>query len=146
MVSVHLMIRHFENYQYLKEDGILSPQIAHIAPTSLLIFDHLENKMALLHSGNEEERLNLRDEIYPAPQEISQSQKENILRTNSKHQKRNLYDAVEKAKHHIFEGDIFQIVLSIAFFGSYDLDPFDVYRAMCQLIHPLICSIVNQMD
>ena len=39
------------------------------------------------------------------------------------------------SKRHIFEGDIFQIVLSIAFSGSYDLDPFDVYRAM-RLINP----------
>ena len=45
------------------------------------------------------------------------------------------YKAVEKAKHHIFEGDIFQIVLSIAFSGEYELDPFNVYRAM-RLVNP----------
>jgi anthranilate synthase component 1 len=45
------------------------------------------------------------------------------------------YKAVEKAKHHIYEGDIFQIVLSIAFSGDYDLDPFEVYRAM-RLVNP----------
>ena len=42
---------------------------------------------------------------------------------------------MEKAKQHIFEGDIFQIVLSIAFSGTTNLDPFDVYRAM-RLINP----------
>ena len=42
---------------------------------------------------------------------------------------------MEKAKHHIFEGDIFQIVLSIAFSGGYELEPFNVYRAM-RLVNP----------
>ena len=133
------MIRHFEKLPVPEgKDGILSPSdCSYIAPTSLLIFDHLENKMALLHSGNEEERLNLRDEILSLlRKEISQSQKKKTYSEPIANIKKEIfYDAVEKAKHHIFEGDIFQIVLSIAFFGSYDLDPFDVYRAM-RLINP----------
>ena len=133
------MIRHFEKLPVPEgKDGILSPSdCSYIAPTSLLIFDHLENKMALLHSGNEEERLNLRDEILSLlRKEISQSQKKKTYSEPIANIKKEIfYDAVEKAKHHIFEGDIFQIVLSIAFSGSYDLDPFDVYRAM-RLINP----------
>ena len=133
------MIRHFEKLPVPEgKDGILSPSdCSYIAPTSLLIFDHLENKMALLHSGNEEERLNLRDEILSLlRKEISQSQKKKTYSEPIANIKEEIfYDAVEKAKHHIFEGDIFQIVLSIAFSGSYDLDPFDVYRAM-RLINP----------
>ena len=133
------MIRHFEKLPVPEgKDGILSPSdCSYIAPTSLLIFDHLENKMALPHSGNEEERINLRDEILSLlRKEISQSQKKKTYSEPIANIKKEIfYDAVEKAKHHIFEGDIFQIVLSIAFSGSYDLDPFDVYRAM-RLINP----------
>ena len=133
------MIRHFEKLPVPKgKDGILSPSdCSYIAPTSLLIFDHLENKMALLHCGNEEERLNLRDEILSLLRnEISRSQKKKTYSEPIANIKKEIfYDAVEKAKHHIFEGDIFQIVLSIAFSGTYDLDPFDVYRAM-RLINP----------
>ena len=133
------MIRHFEKLPVPEgKEGILSPSdCSYIAPTSLLIFDHLENKMALLHSGNEEKRINLRDEILSLlSKEISQSQKKKTYSEPIANIKKEIfYDAVEKAKHHIFEGDIFQIVLSIAFSGSYDLDPFDVYRAM-RLINP----------
>ena len=133
------MIRHFEKLPVPEgKDGILSPSdCSYIAPTSLLIFDHLENKMALLHSGNDEERINLRDEILSLlRKEISQSHKKKTYSEPIANIKKEIfYDAVEKAKHHIFEGDIFQIVLSIAFSGSYDLDPFDVYRAM-RLINP----------
>ncbi|MAJ30084.1 MAG: anthranilate synthase component I [Gammaproteobacteria bacterium] len=133
------MIRHFEKLPVPKgKQGILSPpDCSYIAPTSLLIFDHEENKMALLHSGNDQERINLRDEILKMlSKEISQSQKKKIYSEPIANiNKEIFYDAVEKAKHHIFEGDIFQIVLSIAFSGSYDLDPFNVYRAM-RLINP----------
>ncbi len=133
------MIRHFEKLPVPEgKDGILSPSdCSYIAPTSLLIFDHLENKMALLHCGNEEERISLRDEILSLlSKEITQSQKKKRYSEPIANIKKEIfYDAVEKAKHHIFEGDIFQIVLSIAFSGSYDLDPFDVYRAM-RLINP----------
>tara|TARA_E500000331_G_scaffold187821_1_gene180754 strand:- start:1727 stop:3121 length:1395 start_codon:yes stop_codon:yes gene_type:complete len=133
------MIRHFEKLPVPKgKQGILNPpDCSYIAPTSLLIFDHEENKMALLHSGNDQERINLRDEILKMlSKEISQSQKKKIYSEPIANiNKEIFYDAVEKAKHHIFEGDIFQIVLSIAFSGSYDLDPFNVYRAM-RLINP----------
>lgn len=133
------MIRHFEKLSVPKgKKGILSPSdCSYLSPTSLLVFDHEANKMALLHSGNEEERINLRSEILTMlNKEITQTHKnktysEPIGNINEE----NFYDAVETAKHHIFEGDIFQIVLSIAFSGSYDLDPFDVYRAM-RLINP----------
>ena len=133
------MIRHFEKLSVPKgKEGILSPpDCSYLSPTSLLVFDHEANKMALLHSGNEEERMNLRSEILTMlNKEITQTHKnktysEPIGNINEE----NFYDAVETAKHHIFEGDIFQIVLSIAFSGSYDLDPFDVYRAM-RLINP----------
>ena len=133
------MIRHFEKLSVPKGKKVIlsPPDCSYLSPTSLLVFDHEANKMALLHSGNEEERINLRSEILTMlNKEITQTHKnktysEPIGNINEE----NFYDAVETAKHHIFEGDIFQIVLSIAFSGSYDLDPFDVYRAM-RLINP----------
>jgi len=41
--------------------------------------------------------------------------------------------AVEKAKHYIHEGDIFQVVLSQRFGSSYEGDPFNLYRALRQV-------------
>ncbi|MGA0254674.1 MAG: anthranilate synthase component I [Rhodothermales bacterium] len=41
--------------------------------------------------------------------------------------------AVEKAKHYIHEGDIFQVVLSQRFSSSYEGDPFNLYRALRQV-------------
>ena len=133
------MVRYFEHLPIAKnKKGILAPpDSSYISPTSLLIFDHKRNKMALVHSGNEDERVQLRTEILamlnidiePNPEKTVYSEPEANI------DKKTFYEAVDKAKHHIYEGDIFQIVLSIAFSGSYDLDPFDVYRAM-RLINP----------
>ena len=133
------MVRYFEHLPIAKnKKGILAPpDSSYISPTSLLIFDHKRNKMALVHSGNEDERVQLRTEILAM---LNIDIEPNLEKTiysepEANIDKKTFYKAVDKAKHHIYEGDIFQIVLSIAFSGSYDLDPFDVYRAM-RLINP----------
>ena len=133
------MVRYFEHLPIAKnKKGILAPpDSSYISPTSLLIFDHKRNKMALVHSGNEDERVQLRTEILAM---LNIDIEPNLEKTiysepEANIDKKTFYEAVDKAKHHIYEGDIFQIVLSIAFSGSYDLDPFDVYRAM-RLINP----------
>ena len=133
------MVRYFEHLPIAKnKKGILAPpDSSYISPTSLLIFDHKRNKMALVHSGNEDERVQLRTEILAMLNIDIEPNLEKIIYSEPEANidKKTFYEAVDKAKHHIYEGDIFQIVLSIAFSGSYDLDPFDVYRAM-RLINP----------
>ncbi len=42
-------------------------------------------------------------------------------------------EAVEKARRHIYEGDIFQVVLSQRFSTPFSGDPFNVYRALRQV-------------
>jgi anthranilate synthase component 1 len=42
---------------------------------------------------------------------------------------------VEKAKKHIYAGDVFQVVLSRRFEQHFTVDPFDIYRAL-RLINP----------
>ena len=42
------------------------PQAAYLAPRSLLVFDHLTRRVALLHAGPETERLSLRKEVIAA--------------------------------------------------------------------------------
>jgi anthranilate synthase component 1 len=120
------------------DQAINPPHVAYVAPASLLVFDHVENAMALLHSGSEQERSKLKSkvidlistEIKPRP-----NQKSLYTLPLANIDKKTFCDAVDKAKQHIFEGDIFQIVLSIAFSGGYNLDSFDVYRAM-RLVNP----------
>ena len=137
--SSYDMVRFFEHLPVPQhKKGILSPpDCAYLAPTSLLVFDHEKNSIAVLHSGTEEERIELEVNIVnllkSEPTELNQNVSYSQPIPNIEPEI--FYKAVEKAKHHIYEGDIFQIVLSIAFSGDYDLDPFDVYRAM-RLVNP----------
>ncbi len=137
--SSYDMVRFFEHLPVPKDKkGILNPpDCAYLAPTSLLVFDHKKNSIAVLHSGTEEERLELAANVLNLLQSegAHPNQSSSYSEPTPNIEPEVFYKAVEKAKHHIYEGDIFQIVLSIAFSGSYDLDPFDVYRAM-RLVNP----------
>ena len=138
--SSYDVVRYFEKLPIPKEKkGIFNPpDCSYLAPTSLLIFDHFEGSIALLHSGGESERLLLREEVLGLlKNSIEKRNASNLYFSDPKANvvEKTFHSSVEKAKQHIFEGDIFQIVLSIAFSGATNLDPFEVYRAM-RLINP----------
>ncbi len=113
------------------------PQAAYVAPESLLVFDHLTRRVALLHSGTEAEHASLRAEVIDAlrngidtkPQPGSFS--ETVASLSQEEFKTN----VARCKSYITAGDIYQIVLSVRFSGITDLDPFQCYRAV-RLLNP----------
>lgn len=113
------------------------PQAAYMAPRSLLVFDHLSRRVALLHAGPEAERLALQKEISAAlrgPVPVSGSR--NTCSIAKAGLTRNDYlQLVYDAKQKIRDGDIFQVVLANRFSGECELDPFTAYRAL-RLINP----------
>jgi anthranilate synthase component 1 len=113
------------------------PDAAFVAPQSLLVFDHLTRRVALLHDGPEYERQKLRTEVIRqlrgaipdnghdveiSPAEASLSEEEFCKR-------------VDACKEYIASGDIYQIVISILFRGRTNVSPFEVYRAL-RLLNP----------
>jgi len=136
-VSGYDVVRLFERLPRRTEAQTNVPDAAFAAPSSLLVFDHLTRRVALLHDGPESERQALRREVIerlrgpvPAPQRdvvisppvASMSEAEFTAR-------------VSACKEHIAAGDIYQIVLSVLFRGQTDVPPFEVYRAM-RLLNP----------
>ncbi len=113
------------------------PQAVYVAPESLLVFDHLTRRVALLHAGSESERQALRARVVKAlrggleapdkPGAFSQAA--------ASMTEREFIAAVAAAKAHIKAGDIYQIVLSVRFSGQTDLDPFQTYRGL-RLLNP----------
>ena len=113
------------------------PLGTYMTTDSILVFDHLTRRIALLHSGSEQDRQALRSEVIgtlrgaienghsggahadPTP---SMSKDEFML-------------GVEKTKKYIRAGDVYQLVLSIRFGGVTDLEPFAAYRAL-RLLNP----------
>ncbi len=113
------------------------PDALLIAPRSMLVFDHLTRRVALLHAGQEWERQSLRREIIaalrgPQPPAASRSGHQPPEPSLGEAQ---FVERVARVKHHIKAGDVFQLVLSIRFTGQCRTDPFEVYRAL-RLLNP----------
>lgn len=117
------------------ENGL---EMAFYAPSSILAFDHLSRRAALLHSGSEDERIALRAKVIeflaggiPARGEFS-GETEPEVSTMEEYE---FIHSVESAKNHIAAGDVYQLVLSVGFEGRADVNPFDVYRGL-RLLNP----------
>jgi anthranilate synthase component 1 len=144
------IVRYFEpklKPEQLKADAVLAQ---YLAPQSILVFDHVTRRMALLHSGSELERAKLRKEILKAlraaiPPAISgQSFSPAVQSLNEKSHRA----GVLKVKESIARGDVYQLVLSSQFSGETNLSPFEVYRAL-RLINPspymIYCELADQV-
>jgi len=114
------------------------PRAHFLAPRSVLVFDHMTRRAALLHDGTEAEHAQLRAAVIgalrgPLPEPTSGPR--SFAPPQPSFPEPDFKRAVERVQEHIYAGDIFQAVLSIAFRGETDLDPFSVYRAL-RLLNP----------
>jgi anthranilate synthase component 1 len=114
-----------------------SPELVLYGPPSVIVFDHLSRRAALLHDGSEPERLELRREVIgllsqglPGPVRSG-----GFTNPVGSMEKSEFESVVDRARHHIAEGDVYQIVPSVQFAGGTDLDPFTVYRGL-RLLNP----------
>jgi anthranilate synthase component 1 len=136
-VSGYDVVRLFERLPEDTQKQTSVPDAAFVAPASLLVFDHLTRRVALLHDGPEAERQALRARVIellrgaipPKPEAVSVSPAEASLT------EKEFSDRVEACKEYIASGDIYQIVLSVLFRGKTDVPPFEVYRAL-RLLNP----------
>ncbi len=113
------------------------PDVLLVAPKSMLVFDHLSRRVALLHAGPEWERQSLRREIISALRGAVP-----VLGARTGHQppvpsltRDEFVDRIARIKDHILAGDVFQLVLSVRFEGELRTDPFEIYRAL-RLLNP----------
>jgi len=113
------------------------PELQLYGPPSLIVFDHLSRRAALLHDGSETDRLALRREVMALlarglPGTGSTGAFSEPMLSMGKEQ---FESVVEKCRYHITEGDVYQIVPSVCFAGETELDPFTVYRGL-RLLNP----------
>ena len=141
------VVRYFERLpeNQAELDGL--PQAAYVAPESLLVFDHLTRRVALLHSGTEAERQALRKEVIQALRHgiDERTARRGFSEAEASFSRAEFTAAVERCKAHITAGDIYQIVLSVRFSGTTDIDPFQCYRAL-RLLNPSPYMYYLQLD
>jgi anthranilate synthase component 1 len=136
-VASYDLVRYFERLPSRARVDDDAPDAHYVAPRSLLVFDHLTRRAALLHAGSEQERLSLRREVIRAlrgglPGPAWQQQYSPPEASLSEEQ---FLQNVARTKEHIAAGDVYQLVLSVRFSGRCDLDPFEAYRAL-RLLNP----------
>ncbi|MCJ7556118.1 MAG: anthranilate synthase component I family protein [Gammaproteobacteria bacterium] len=131
------VVRYFERLGQAEPGCLETPVALYLAPRSVLVFDHLTRRMALLHEGDTDQREALKARIIEAlrgaiPKRQSGGSYQPAQPSMTPEQ---FKQAVLEAQGNIHAGDVYQLVLSVAFQGVTDLPPFDVYRAL-RLLNP----------
>jgi len=136
-VSGYDVVRLFERLPHhtMKQSHV--PDAAFAAPASLLVFDHLTRRVAVLHAGPEAERQALRKDVVkrlrgPVPNGNGVVETSVAQASLSEAE---FSERVEACKEYIASGDIYQIVISVLFRGVSNVAPFEVYRAL-RLLNP----------
>ena len=107
-----------------------------MATQSILVFDHVSRRVAVLHDGPETERRELAREIRAALRgAVPAARPVRFGEATPSIAKADFIDGVSRTKEYIAAGDVYQLVLSIRFGGPCDLEPFQVYRAL-RLLNP----------
>ncbi|MBD3225593.1 MAG: anthranilate synthase component I [Caldithrix sp.] len=113
----------------------------------IIAFDHYTHHIILISNTRIKKNYSLQKLFNKAQEKLQQMKTElrrplNLkiqfrLDSNSKHDDNpaKFFDVVEKAKQNIYNGDVFQIVLSRRFSSRYDGDLLNVYRAL-RMINP----------
>jgi anthranilate synthase component I len=138
------VVRYLERLPQTTVDEVGVPEMMLMFPRSLLVFDHLRQRIAVVSNvvdGDTYEAAVARADALvealgrPLPyRPIEPLTAEPELPSSSMTQER-YEDAVERAKEHILAGDIFQVVLAHRFSTPLEAEPFDVYRVL-RLVNP----------
>ena len=136
-VSGYDVVRLFEKLPHgtSPQNGV--PDASFVAPGSLLVFDHLTRRVALLHDGPEAERQQLRKDVISrlrGPVPNGNGPVETSI-PQASFTEAEFSERVDACKEYIAAGDIYQIVISVLFRGQSDVSPFEVYRAL-RLLNP----------
>ncbi|MGH8138622.1 MAG: anthranilate synthase component I family protein [Steroidobacteraceae bacterium] len=133
--SAYDVVRFFERLPALTGRGV--PALHYVAPSSVLVFDHLTRGIAIVHAGSDEERRSLRKEVIRALRgALPNGRRPSRYSQPAAAYGRGDYMAgVRRVQEYIAAGDVYQLVLSARFSGRHELDPFQAYRAL-RLINP----------
>jgi anthranilate synthase component 1 len=136
-VSGYDVVRFFENLPRASAPQAGIPDAAFCATSSVLVFDHLTRRVALLHHGSEAERASLRKEVIRLLRgAVPANGKDIAVATPAASMSgKEFAERVLACKEYIAAGDIYQIVISVLFKGRSNVPPFEVYRAL-RLLNP----------
>ncbi|OJF94673.1 anthranilate synthase subunit I [Alkalibacterium sp. 20] len=127
-------IREYEKIGERLKDEIDMPDIHLMFYQELVVFDHKKQEVtivALAIDGieNLDQRIRTIEEMIQQPAEEKMNEL-TPLEFSTSHDRESFMKLVKKAKEHIVEGDIFQVVLSQRMKATFEVDPFTFYRKL----------------
>ena len=140
-------IEQYETLPPRKKSNINVPDGFFIRPKTLAIFDDIKNEITLIHTYWYQKNQNYEKDykfivnnlkklidIINTPLKYKRKKPINkFIKPKSNIKKSTFLKMVQKAKKYIYEGDIFQVVLSQRFKTKFLLSPFELYRALRSL-------------
>lgn len=143
------MVRFFERLPNPPPDNIVLPDCLFVFTDTLLVFDHVKNRIRIIANAKADEFASADDAYDNAASRIEQMAER--LKTQLPEHTPHLSDsgdrkivsnfasqsdfenAVKKCKEYISAGDVIQVVISQRFTAEVSADSFDVYRALRSL-------------
>ncbi|MBS4193023.1 anthranilate synthase component I [Bacillus sp. FJAT-49705] len=129
-------IRQYEKIGVLLKDELKIPDMHLMFFEEAVVYDHLEQKVYLVAFPLKRKRIELEKQLEKRSAEIlndfskSNSEIAAVSAFQASMSKENFIKKVKKAKEHILEGDIFQVVLSQRLQATLEGDPFEFYRKL----------------
>jgi len=144
------MIQYFENINLTKIDKLNLPDSIFLRPSITLVFDNVNDKIIITKLVTKNNKINATKMFRLAKNEILEisniinkpiskkyfsgkkfNKNINIFKNVKTNTSYNEFKAmVEKAKKYIYEGEIFQVVLSRIFKKKINVDPISIYRSL----------------
>ncbi len=136
------MIRDYEAIPDNNPDGIGTPDTHLLFADELVVYDHQHHRIhfVVLESddeegrGRSERRFDAMEALIEKPLRLSRLQQEPSITFETNMSEADYVKAVNQAKEYIYNGDIFQVVLSQRLSGSRkEIDGFNLYRKLRQV-------------
>ena len=133
---------YIENVRFKEKNGTPFPLAHFMFPRCMMIFDHAMRKIILVVLSEKDKVQDAYEQIddiksmlmkpYPYPIfDLYKNSADDIFSAVKSNSEKSQYMSdVERVKKHIYEGDVFQLVLSQKFSIEAQKKPFDVYRSL----------------
>ena len=120
-------IQAYEPISAAKENSLEMPDIHLHLYETIVVFDHVKNDVTIISF---EDKLDEVEQLLHLPEQREEQEEQEPLAFASKTDAATFRAQVERAKEHIRNGDVFQLVLSQRLSAAYKGDAFKLYRKL----------------
>lgn len=134
------IIKQYEKIPQINPDNINTPLVDLMVITEFIAYDHLHDKIFLVVLENKDEEGKQKADVIldrmekevksSIPSEHYNITELNDVKINSNMTQQKYIDIVEKARKYIYDGDIFQVVLSQRFTAETSQESINLYRRL----------------